>query len=309
MPSIALSSPRVLADLVRQHGGELDAGLEARLIAAVAAPSAEANAATLVPLTSARARPRAGISRAAVVLVSRELRDRVPLGQRWVHANPWWVLAALLEEAVVPWAASEPAVIAPDAVVAKSSAVLPGATVGPGCRLGEHSVVYGGVRLGARVIVGAGAVVGRAGFGFAHGPDGAARRIPQLGGVVIEDDVEIGALCTVDAGTLGPTVVGRGSKLDAHVHLGHNVRVGARCFMAAQVGLAGSVEIEDDVWLGGQAGVADHVRVGRGARVAAKSGIISDIAPGAVVAGFPAVPRSRWLRRMAWLMRAKGPAT
>ncbi|HEY6726010.1 MAG TPA: UDP-3-O-(3-hydroxymyristoyl)glucosamine N-acyltransferase, partial [Polyangiaceae bacterium] len=169
--------------------------------------------------------------------------------------------------------------------------------------------VYGGVQLGARVVVGAGAVLGRAGFGFAHGPGGSSRRIPQLGGVVIEDDVEIGALCTVDAGTLGPTVVGPGSKLDAHVHIGHNAKVGARCFMAAQVGLAGSVELEDDVWLGGQTGVADHVRVGRAARVAAKSGIVSDIAPGAVVAGFPAVPRVRWLRRMAWLMRAKGPAT
>jgi len=307
MLSIALRTPRALADLVRRHGGELDAGLEAQLIAAVAAPSTQANAGTLVPLTSARALPRAGLSRAAVVLVSRELRGRLPLGQRWVHANPWWVLAELLEDAVVPYPAGEPAAIAPDAVVAKSSAVLPGAVVGPGCRLDEHSVVYGGVRLGARVIVGAGAVIGRAGFGFAHGPDAAARRIPQLGGVVIEDDVEIGALCTVDAGTLGPTVVGQGSKLDAHVHVGHNVRVGARCFMAAQVGLAGSVEIEDDVWLGGQAGVADHVRVGRGARVAAKSGVISDIAPGAVVAGFPAVARSRWLRRMAWLMRAKRP--
>lgn len=307
MVSIALLTPRVLADLQRQHGGELDPGLGRRTIAAVAAPSAQPNDAALVPLTAARAVPRAGLG-TRITLVSKELGDRVPEGQRWVHPNPWWVLAELLEDAVVPWAEGTPAVIAPDASVAKSSVVLPGASVGPGCRLEEHSVVYGGVRLGARVVVGAGAVLGRAGFGFAHGPAGSSRRIPQLGGVVIEDDVEIGALCTVDAGTLGPTVVGRGSRLDAHVHIGHNAKVGARCFMAAQVGLAGSVELEDDVWLGGQTGIADHVRVGRAARVAAKSGIVSDIAPGAVVAGFPAVPRVRWLRRMAWLMRAKGPA-
>lgn len=306
MVSIALRTTRVLADLVREYGGELDAGLASRTIAAVAAPLAEPNDSALVPLTSARALPRAGLG-ARVTLVSKELEARVPAGRRWVHGNPWWVLAELLEDGIAPWAASASAAIAPDAVVAKSSVVFPGASVGPGCRLEEHSVVYGGVELGARVIVGAGAVLGRAGFGFAHGPDGRTRRIPQLGGVVIEDDVEIGALCTVDAGTLGPTVVGRGSKLDAHVHIGHNARVGARCFMAAQVGLAGSVELEDDVWLGGQAGVADHVRVGRAARVAAKSGIVSDIAPGAVVAGFPAVPRLRWLRRMAWLMRAKDP--
>lgn len=306
MVAIALLTPRLLADLQREHGGELDPGLERRTITAVAAPSVESEESALLPLTSARALPRAGFG-ARPVLVSRELRERVPVGQRWVHENPWWVLAQLLENAVMPWAAEAAPAIAPDASIAKSCVVLPGASIGPGCRLDEHSVVYGGVRLGARVVVGAGAVIGRAGFGFAHGPDGSSRRIPQLGGVLIEDDVEIGALCTVDAGTLGPTVIGRGSKLDAQVHIGHNARVGARCFMAAQVGLAGSVELEDDVWLGGQTGVADHVRVGRAARVAAKSGIVADVAPGAVVAGFPAVPRVRWLRRMAWLMRAKEP--
>lgn len=306
MVSIALRTPRALADLLREHGGELDPGLERRMIAAVAAPPAAPDDRALVPLTSARALPSEGLG-TRLVLVSRELGERVPVGQRWMHTHPWWVLAELLADAVAPWLASESASIAPDASVAQSSVVLPGASVGPGCRLEEHSVVYGGVRLGARVIVGAGAVLGRAGFGFAHGPEGRTRRIPQLGGVVIDDDVEIGALCTIDGGTLGPTVVGKGSKLDAHVHIGHNARVGAGCFLAAQVGLAGSVEIEDDVWLGGQAGVADHVRVGRAARVAAKSGVVSDIPPGAVVAGFPAVPRLRWLRRMAWLMRAKGP--
>lgn len=306
MLSIALRTPRVLADLLERHGGELDAGIERRVIRGVAPPSAQAGGDELVPLTSPRALPSAELAVGAVILVSAKLGHRAPLGQRWVHPNPWWVLAELLEDAVPAWAPSESADIAPDAWLAPSAVVLPGASIGPGCRVEHHALVHAGVRLGARVIVGAGAVLGRPGFGFAHGARGEVRRIPQLGGVVIGDDVEIGALCTIDAGTLGPTSVGAGSKLDAQVHIGHNVRVGARCFMAAQVGLAGSVELGDDVWLGGQTGVADHVKIGRGARVAAKSGVISDIAEGLVVAGFPAVPRWRWLRRMSWLMRNKG---
>ncbi|HEY6722832.1 MAG TPA: hypothetical protein VI197_02340, partial [Polyangiaceae bacterium] len=142
MVSIALRTPRVLADLLRQHGGELDPGLDRRTITALAAPSAEPNDAALVPLTSARALPRAGLG-ARLVLVARELRDRAPVGQRWVHPNPWWVLAELLEDALVLWTPKEPPAIAPDASVAKSSVVFAGASVGPGCRLEAHSVVYG----------------------------------------------------------------------------------------------------------------------------------------------------------------------
>jgi UDP-3-O-[3-hydroxymyristoyl] glucosamine N-acyltransferase len=127
------------------------------------------------------------------------------------------------------------------------------------------------------------------------------RPVPQLGGVVIEDDVSIGPLCTVDAGTLGPTRVGRAAKLDAHVHVAHNVDVGEGCIVAAQSGFAGSVVLGKGTLVGGQVGIADHVVVGAGARIAAKSGVIGDVPPGAVVAGYPAVPRVRWLRALARL--------
>jgi len=170
---------------------------------------------------------------------------------------------------------------------------------GEGTVVAPTAVVYPGVRLGARVRVGPGAVIGAPGFGFLPRADGAYEHIPQLGGVVIEDDVWIGACCTIDAGTLGPTWVRRGAKLDSHVHVGHNSEVGEDALLCAQVGLAGSVVVGGSCVLGGQAGVADHVHVGARARVAAKSGVIGDIAAGAVVGGYPAVERAKWLRGLA----------
>jgi UDP-3-O-[3-hydroxymyristoyl] glucosamine N-acyltransferase len=192
--------------------------------------------------------------------------------------------------------------VARSAQISPGAVVLPGATIGEGSSVGPNAVIYGGSVIGARVSVGAGAVIGRPGFGWVTGPNGRLRRMPQRGGVQVDDEVEIGALCTVDAGTLDPTRIGAGTKLDAHVHVGHNVQIGRHCLVAAQSGFAGSVVIEDDVWIGGQVGVKDHVRIGAGARLAAKSGVIGDVPPGATVAGFPAVPRLRWLRAMARLL-------
>lgn len=157
--------------------------------------------------------------------------------------------------------------------------------------------------IGARVRIGHCTVIGRPGFGWATGPNGAVRAIPQLGGVVIEDDVIIGALCTIDAGTLGPTIVRRHAKIDAHVHVGHNGDIGEGAIIAAQSGFAGSVTLGRGVQVGGQVGIADHVTVGDGAKIAAKSGVIGDVPPGAIVAGYPAVPRGRWLRALARMYR------
>jgi UDP-3-O-[3-hydroxymyristoyl] glucosamine N-acyltransferase len=116
----------------------------------------------------------------------------------------------------------------------------------------------------------------------------------------------VGPLATVDAGTLAPTILKRGVRLDAHVHVGHNVEIGAGTLVAAQSGFAGSVIVEEGVRIGGQAGVADHVRIGRGARIAAKAGVIGDVPPGVVVAGYPAVERGRWLRGIARMLRRPG---
>jgi UDP-3-O-[3-hydroxymyristoyl] glucosamine N-acyltransferase len=311
---VALPAPRRMDELVREFGGRLDAELGAHVVRRIAPPGDDPGDDALVLVTSTRHAGSASVAR-GVLLCQGAAADRCPPGRRWVHDHAMYVVARLL----APLAAEEaPAGVAPSASVAPSAEVDPSATIGaravvlggarigPHAAIGEGAVIYGRVRLGARVTVGPLAVVGRPGFGWATGPGGQVVRVPQLGGVVVEDDVEIGALCTVDAGTLGPTVLRRGVKLDAHVHVAHNVVLGEGTLVAAQSGFAGSAEIGRGVLVGGQAGVADHARVGEGARIAAKSGVIGDVAPGVTVAGFPAIPRMEWLRAWAKLLARKG---
>ncbi|APR80021.1 UDP-3-O-[3-hydroxymyristoyl] glucosamine N-acyltransferase [Minicystis rosea] len=308
---VALPEPTTVGALAARFGGRVDAGADALVIMGVA-PVTAARAGQLAPLSSRR-RAFVDAARAteAALLVDATLAELVPAGRRWVHDAAAYALARVLELALPPpppdmrahahiEAGAEvdaTASIGPGAVIAR------GATIGPGVRVEPNAVVYGNVRVGARAIIGAGAVIGRPGFGWAPSPEGGVVRVPQLGGVIIEEGAEVGALATVDAGTLGPTVIGRGAKLDAHVHVGHNAVIGAGALIAAQAGFAGSVEIGRGALVGGQAGVADHVRVGPGARLAAKAGVIGDVAAGAVVAGYPAVARERWLRATAEALR------
>jgi UDP-3-O-[3-hydroxymyristoyl] glucosamine N-acyltransferase len=183
------------------------------------------------------------------------------------------------------------------AAVGAHTQVLTGVYVGDGVRIGEactlhpHVVVYEGVEVGDRVVLHAGAVVGADGFGYVRGPDG-YHKFPQIGGVVIEDDVEVGANATIDRGALGTTRVGRGTKIDNLVMVAHNVQVGERVIMAALVGISGSTRLGDDVVLAGQVGLADHVQVGNGVQIGAKSAVFPGkvIPPGSVVMGIPARP-------------------
>ncbi len=177
-----------------------------------------------------------------------------------------------------------------------------GAVLGNACRIGPQTVVHRGTHLGDRVVLKAGARVGCPGFGFtgtAHGP----RRIPHVGGCVIESDVEVGANTTIDRGMLDDTVVGAGTKIDNLVQIGHNVRIGARCVIMGQVGIGGSTTVEDDVLLAGQAGLAGHLTVARGARVAAQAGVIGDVPAGSTVSGYPARSHRTVLRQAAALAR------
>ena len=184
------------------------------------------------------------------------------------------------------------------------------ACVGPGVMIGEdsvlfpHVVIYAGCRLGRRVIVHAGVVIGADGFGFI--PDAAGPlKVPQVGIVVVEDDVEIGANSAIDRATLGETVIGRGTKLDNLVQIGHNVVIGERCLMAAQVAIGGSSRIGNDVMLGGQVGFADHVTVGDGAMLAGGSGVAHDIPAGQRFSGSWARPAA--LAHKIWAAEAHLP--
>lgn len=182
--------------------------------------------------------------------------------------------------------------------------VGPGAEIGGDSVLYPHVVVYGGTKLGRRVVIHAGVVIGADGFGFIRGPDG-HRKIPQVGIVVVADDVEIGANSTIDRATLGQTVIGRGVKIDNLVQIGHNVEVGERTLMAAQVGIGGSSRIGRDVVLGGQVGVGDHVEVGDGAMLGGQTGVLQDVGAGSRLFGTWGRPLR--IARRIWLAQERLP--
>jgi UDP-3-O-[3-hydroxymyristoyl] glucosamine N-acyltransferase len=170
----------------------------------------------------------------------------------------------------------------------------PGVTIGADCLVHAHVSIREDVRVGDRVILQDSVVVGSDGFGFAKRADGTHHKIPQVGRVVIEDDVEIGAHSAVDRPAVGETRIAAGSKIDNLVQIAHGVKIGQRVLLAAQVGIAGSTTIEDDAVFAGQSGAVGHVRVGKGSIVTAKSGVTHDLPPGSAVSGFPAFDLKEW---------------
>src|ERR1022692_1778211 len=180
--------------------------------------------------------------------------------------------------------------------------------IGSHCRLDPNVTIYPGTTLGDRVIVQAGAVLRRAGFGYVRDSQtGRYEQFPQVGRLVIEDDVEIGAHSTVDRGALDETRIGRGTKIDNLVHVGHNVQIGQDVVIAAQAGLSGSAVVEDNVIIGGQVGIADHVRIEEGAILGAQSGIPTKKVirgKGVVFWGTPARPIREYLKELAFLSRS-----
>jgi len=245
-------------------------------------------------------------------------------------SNPYLALARAL--AVFHPSAAGPSGIHPTAVVAADARIDPQASIGPlcvvqagveigpgtvleaqvfvgansrvgcDCRIFSQVSLRHGTRLGDRVTVHSGAVVGADGFGYAR--DGARYvKIPQVGRVVLEDDVEIGANTAIDRATLGETRIGRGTKLDNLVHIGHNVRVGGDTVIAGQVGISGSTRIGSRVTLAGQAGVVDHVSIGDDVIVGAQAGVTKDIPAGSIVLGSPAIPHREFKRQVATVAR------
>ncbi|MBC8129653.1 MAG: UDP-3-O-(3-hydroxymyristoyl)glucosamine N-acyltransferase [Rhizobiaceae bacterium] len=210
--------------------------------------------------------------------------------------------SAVLEDGVVV----EPnAVIGPGVAIGSGTIVGAGAVVGRGCQIGRDCRIGSQVSiqfalLGNRVILHPGVRIGQDGFGYAAGRDGILK-VVQIGRVIIQDNVEIGANTTVDRGAIRDTVIGENTKIDNLVQVAHNVRIGRNCLVAGQVALAGSVTIEDGVVIGGQTGVNNHVTVGAGAQIAAISSVAGDVPSGARWGGTPAKPVRDWFREVTWV--------
>ena len=216
--------------------------------------------------------------------------------------------SAELEDGVV---VGHGAAIGADAQIGEGTRIGAGATIGPGVCIGRHcrigpGAVIGFALIGDRVHIHAGAVIGEPGFGAAPGPRGLVS-LPQLGRVILQDDVRIGANSCVDRGAWDDTIIGERTKIDNLVHIGHNVVVGRDCVMAAYTGISGSCVIGDGCQFGGRAGVVDHIKIGNGARIAADAAVMKDVPAGESWAGSPARPIKTWLRQSAWLARASRP--
>ena len=267
---------------------------------------------------------------AGAVIVHPDMAARVPASTVAIQTTEPYAAWARVAALFYPVPSASPgihpsAIVAEDARIDPSAEVGPlsvieaGAEIGPGCRIGACAVIGSGVIvgpdcrigahatlshaiLGARVYVYPGARIGQEGFGFASTSDGFLS-VPQLGRVILEDDVEVGANSTIDRGSSRDTIIGAGSRLDNLVQIGHNVVLGRCCVIVAQVGISGSTVLEDCVRVGGQAGIPGHVRIGQGAEIGAQAGIISDVDPGARVVGSPAQPLKDYFRQIAKLKK------
>ncbi len=209
---------------------------------------------------------------------------------------------------IEPGAIIEPgAVVGREAWIGKGTTIAAGALVGYRVTVGRDCYIGPGVSLthalvGDRVILHAGVRIGQDGFGFAMGGSGHLK-VPQIGRVIIQDDVEIGANSCVDRGALKDTVIGEGTKIDNLVQIGHNVVIGRRCVIVAQTGIAGSAALDDFVVMGGQSGVAGHLKVGAGAQIAGASHVTENVPPRSRMVGTPAMPIREWTRERVTLRR------
>lgn len=324
------AGPHTLAALAAMSGASLrDAGDGDRLIRDVA-PIERATADDVTFLDNRKYLDALAQSRAAAAFVDASVADRAPAGMALLIARePYKAFARAAqafypEQAVVagraPSAIIDPtAIVPPDCEIGAHVVIGADVRVGARCRVGPNTVIEAGVELGddcrvganvtlshcligKRVVLHPGVRVGQAGFGFAPDSQGPVK-IPQLGRVIIGDDVDIGANTTIDRGSGHDTVIGAGTMIDNLVQIGHNVVLGRGCILAGQVGISGSTKLGDFVMAGGQAGLAGHLKIGDGARIAAKSGLMRDVAAGETVCGSPAIPIASFMKQVAILQR------
>ena len=324
------AGPYSLDELARLSGAQLMDGGDGKQRITDVAPLETAGPEDVTFLDNRKYLDAFSRTRAAAAFVDERFVARAPAGMAVLLTKEPYKAFARAAQAFYPTKPVSPGV-APTAII-DQAAVVPadceigpyvvieaGARLGARCRIGAHAVIGHAVELGddcrvgphvtlshcligSRVVLHPGARIGQPGFGFA--PDqNAPIKIPQLGRVVIGDDVDIGANTTIDRGSGHDTVIGPGTMIDNLVQIGHNVVLGRGCILAGQVGISGSTKLGDFVMAGGQAGLAGHLDIGSGARIAAQAGLMRDVAAGSTVAGAPAVAITSWWRQVAILQR------
>lgn len=321
--------------VVALSGGELQRGDPALVISKVA-PLEEAGPGSLVFFDNVKYLDKLGTTQASACIVAQKHVAKVPEGvavivckdpyRAWAQVlaglfpaamkpEPFYGEKRISERATVHPAAQieDGVVIEPGAVIGEGAEVGAGSHIGPNavigcnvrvgrdCRIGANAVLQHAL-LGNRVILHPGVCVGQDGFGYAMGLGGHLK-VPQIGRVIIQDDVEIGANTTIDRGANRDTVIGEGTKIDNQVQVGHNVVIGRHCVIVSQVGLSGSSTLADYVAIGGQAGVAGHVEVGMGAQIAAVSAVNDTVPAGGRYGGVPAKPVKQWFREVTALKK------
>jgi UDP-3-O-[3-hydroxymyristoyl] glucosamine N-acyltransferase len=323
----SVSGPFTLKELARSAEAEIGAGDPEKIFDDVA-PLDKAKESNVSFLDNRKYVEQFTKTNAGACIVRPDMASKAPEGMALLLSQDPYRGYARIAKAFYPETSQNPS-IHPSAQVEASAKIGQGCVVGPGavigpeveisdnCRIGANTVIGRGVVLGndcrigplvtleccligERAIIHTGARIGQDGFGFAMGKDGHLK-VPQLGRVVIGDDVEIGANTTIDRGTAPDTEIGSGTKIDNLVQIGHNVKTGINCVLASLVGVSGSTEIGNFVAMGGQAGVAGHLKIGDGAQLAGRAGVMRDIPPGVTVGGIPAVPMRQWLRQAAIL--------
>jgi UDP-3-O-[3-hydroxymyristoyl] glucosamine N-acyltransferase len=320
MPSVPLGE---IVDFVGGHY----VGDRNRQITAVA-PLAEAREEHMSFISNRKYAAQLAQTKAGAILVPQNLEGE---DERWIRVDdPYFAIARIMarwfSSRPMPKGVSPKASIAPTAKLGANVAVGPFVAIGDGVVIGSNVtifqggsieagstigddsiiypnvVIYDGTLIGRRCIIHAGVIIGSDGYGFAM-HDGKHHKIPQIGIVRIEDDVEIGAGTTIDRAALGETVIGEGTKIDNLVQIGHNVKIGKHCLLVSQVGIAGSTELGDYVSAGGQSGISGHLKIGNRVQVAGGSAVFADLPDDAKAMGSPAMPFNEFARSHAALKR------
>lgn len=316
-----------VADLAERTGATVVRGGE--VVISAVAPLGSADGSALAFMGDRRFADALATTKAGCVIVPEALIDAVPSGAAVLQSREGqavWARASILlhrPRRIGPVSMASEACEDDTVILEPGVVVGPGARIGRGSRIGANTVIGAGVQIGRDCVIGAnasigfaligdrvkvyaGARIGEAGFGAAGASTGPVD-VPQLGRVILQDGVTIGANTCIDRGAYDDTVIGENSKIDNLCMIGHNCVVGRNVLMAAHTGLSGSVTVADNVMFGGKAGVGDHIAIGEGARVAAGAGVLANIPAGETWSGYPAKPIRQFLRETIWVSKQVGP--